>query len=1072
MALWESELGGNGIVDSVKFNTGQTPAYTEGLLYYDEATQGLVFFNANPGVAMNIGSELWVYVRNNGAPITNGQVCYLSGISAGLPTVGLAKADSAATCLATMGFATVDIPTGGTGFITRSGTVRNIDTSAIIGGGLVYLSAETAGAMTATIPDSPSYVIVLGNVGFVSADFGTVEANVDIGGNTQDVIKIFNGSVLEDTVTTITADGAFVDLEYSRNGGGDLSLFFNGGFFVFDADPPATARLTAGSDESPTQNFVYIPESTMDLTVSTAGFPTEQHVPVATVVCQSAASVVTDGVYKLHAWTDHLSGGSDQGHLAHVNHWIRNQPATWQSGVAPTTTVTANPAAIDNVDFATTAGEVLQLHDHAFPAINTALGGPVYVVNDPIAAYDKIADLADIDLDSTGATLRSNNTYYSLIIWGVVSEDEADCKLFCNTPSGSYTNADDAGVDPLRYSDFTIPTEYKGTGFLIARVVLRYQTLSSGTFTEIDTEVLLGLSPSSAGGGGGGVGSTEFSDNTFRIFNVTDSSKQIQFALLALSTATTRTVTMPDSDVDLGDIATNNAHRATVTGNPHAVLASQISDFTSGVQAISINALSEDPSPTLGADLDGGGNYLVNTQNFSDMLAGKGPGYWFDGVSGNISLTATGMNPKTGDYSIVALIKNIGGDGAPNFIFYSYEGGVGDVSLAINSNGYLQGSLGDSATSVSVIANKTDIGADGKWHTVAFTIDRDSATGLKLFIDGDEETYSVQDSPISIGDVDPVGTKYIGIYRDGSSYPFVGGIAKVAIKNLALTPEEVQAYSNGAPIPWKYHDASQEQRILNGDFVTDTVWTKEPGITITGGQLVFTSALNLYNAAQETNIKAGKATLVTYTISGYSSGGCAIDCGGTYGTTRTANGTYTEVVLWGDVDTSLRIRAMGTSTTLNVDNISVVHAGCVLDLNELGIGHNTWVDVSGNQSHGDVDGPIPFNRPSSHTEKYIDTDVTGDTSFTLPAGYIIDSIILDSDGAIGGGIDVGTTNGGGEIVTAQPVTGAGKVLCALVTGANYNLTGADDMIYITDADGTGWDGATVSITVQMARLEV
>ena len=134
------------------------------------------------------------------------------------------------------------------------------------------------------------------------------------------------------------------------------------------------------------------------------------------------------------------------------------------------------------------------------------------------------------------------------------------------------------------------------------------------------------------------------------------------------------------------------------------------------------------------------------------------------------------------------------------------------------------------------------------------------------------------------------------------------------------------------------------------------------------------------------------------------------------------------------------------------------------------VGHNQWYDTNGNELPGVVTAAVPINLPANHQEKYLDLAVTGDVNFTLPKGYMITAIVLTSDGAIGGGIDIGTTDGGGEVVTAEGISGAVTVLCALVAGANYNLTGADDIIYVTDADGTGWDSATVALRVQMQRV--
>ena len=53
-------------------------------------------------------------------------------------------------------------------------------------------------------------------------------------------------------------------------------------------------------------------------------------------------------------------------------------------------------------------------------------------------------------------------------------------------------------------------------------------------------------------------GSNEYADNVFRINDDSDATKQIAFQASAISTGTTRTITMPDADVDLGNIVEFN----------------------------------------------------------------------------------------------------------------------------------------------------------------------------------------------------------------------------------------------------------------------------------------------------------------------------------------------------------------------------------------------------------------------------------------------------------------------------------------------------------------------------------
>lgn len=474
------------------------PVHSEGLLFYDKENKTLSLFNDEANVLLQVGQESYIRIKNiSGSTISNGKACYLSGVSDGLPTIDLANAASAATALATIGIATHDIPHNSTGYITSSGLVRDIDTSAGTPGCLLYLSDTVDGGIVCDAPVSPSYLIQLGQAVIIDAVNGTAQVSVDIGSNTSDVIKIFNGAVLEDTATAVTSNGTTVTLSYQKNGGGDLSLFFNGNFVAFDStDPIATIDLTPGTDTVPVLNYVYIPESTGVLTKNTSGFPSVQHVPVATILVQSAASVQTDGVYKLHAWTDHLSDLQNQGHLSHINNWIRNQNATWVSGVTPTLSITVNPAAIDNVYFENTAGVTLQLHNHPFPAMDMGTSDPIFVINDPSVPFRRITDLSAIDVDANSNTLRSNNTYYSIVVFGVASEAGSDSKIFCNLPTGSYINEADAQNDPSNYSVFDIPVGFRGTAFLIARLVLRYQTSASGTITQIDVENLRGLQPS------------------------------------------------------------------------------------------------------------------------------------------------------------------------------------------------------------------------------------------------------------------------------------------------------------------------------------------------------------------------------------------------------------------------------------------------------------------------------------------------------------------------------------------------------------------------------------------------
>jgi len=145
------------------------PSYSAGRIYYDSSTDTMNFYNAESEVALNIGEENWIKVRNEtGSTITNGQIVYLSGTSSGYPLVSLAKADSDTTSHM-LGVATHDIENNTNGYITTFGLVRGLNTSGFSGGDIIYLSDATAGAATATKPDNTSHIVRIGYVANAAA---------------------------------------------------------------------------------------------------------------------------------------------------------------------------------------------------------------------------------------------------------------------------------------------------------------------------------------------------------------------------------------------------------------------------------------------------------------------------------------------------------------------------------------------------------------------------------------------------------------------------------------------------------------------------------------------------------------------------------------------------------------------------------------------------------------------------------------------------------------------------------------------------------------------------------------
>ena len=109
--------------------------------------------------------------------------------------------------------------------------------------------------------------------------------------------------------------------------------------------------------------------------------------------------------------------------------------------------------------------------------------------------------------------------------------------------------------------------------------------------------------------------------------------------------------------------------------------------------------------------------------------------------------------------------------------------------------------------------------------------------------------------------------------------------------------------------------------VTNGDFATDTWWTKS-GTTISGGTANWAAAAtSSWVGRTSALLTVGAVYSITWTITEMSAGGLRLHDGSLFGPTRTAAGTYTELVR--ATGTNFYVISTGASTTASIDNISV-----------------------------------------------------------------------------------------------------------------------------------------------------
>lgn len=535
--------------------------------------------------------------------------------------------------------------------------------------------ASQVSAADVPILDSESYYIGT-NVETAFQDLGRIR-------------EFFNGSFDETFTALITSDGATITMNLQQSGGGDLTMNFSGGKTRLDCtDPVCTVVLTAGTDSSPQVNYVYIPQSTLSLTNSTSGWPATEHIKIAFALVGSATYVAADGAYINQNWNDVKEDTDSQGHMTHLGLRSRLFGAKYFSGVAPNgTDDSANSSYFDYVSgteayFKSTAGIVYQMHDHAVAAKDTRTDD-IHVVNWNGDSYHDINDLTDITDDSTGSTL--NNKFFNLTFWQVVNESGEYSPAMVNLPTGSYNTQSSAEGDVDGHDVLTMPREFSldsSTGFLIARMTFKN---TAGNWSHKSTVDLRGQTPSTAAGGASGV-STNFADNQFTIFNVSDITKIIDFSAASITTGNTRTITMADANVDLADIATNTTaialnttHRSS-DGSDHSFIDQ---DLTSGSSPI-LDGTNFTGIPAAGilAGTFGSGDYVID----GELVINKTASFDAEFDNENSSTADTidwGVGNKqrstlTGDVTYTFTAPT---GGASNFIFVTIQDVTGGRSI-------------------------------------------------------------------------------------------------------------------------------------------------------------------------------------------------------------------------------------------------------------------------------------------------------------------------------------------------------------------------------------------------------
>ncbi len=185
-----------------------TPAGAPGKIVWNDTDGTLEFQMKGGNVTQQIGQELPVLVKHaDNTGLTNGKVVYQAGSDGSNVLVRYAAATAESTSSKTFGVMTESVTGGGKAFCTTFGYVRNIDTSLLTEGSMIWLS-ETAGEMTTTRPTQPAHGVVVGRCIRQHASVGVIFVAIQNG---------FELDEIHDVLITSKANNEILTYESATN---------------------------------------------------------------------------------------------------------------------------------------------------------------------------------------------------------------------------------------------------------------------------------------------------------------------------------------------------------------------------------------------------------------------------------------------------------------------------------------------------------------------------------------------------------------------------------------------------------------------------------------------------------------------------------------------------------------------------------------------------------------------------------------------------------------------------------------------------------------------------------------
>lgn len=194
------------ILDSLnylQFRTGSALDGSVGRVQWNDTDGTLTLQLKGGNVTLQIGQKEVSLVKHaDNTGLTEGKVVYTVGADGTNKTVRYALATADATSATTFGLMAESAAGGNKAFCTTFGLVRNLNTTNLTEGDIVWLSADTAGAMTAVRPIAPKHGVMIGFCVRKHATQGAIFVQVQNGYELNELHDVFVPNPINNQVLT------------------------------------------------------------------------------------------------------------------------------------------------------------------------------------------------------------------------------------------------------------------------------------------------------------------------------------------------------------------------------------------------------------------------------------------------------------------------------------------------------------------------------------------------------------------------------------------------------------------------------------------------------------------------------------------------------------------------------------------------------------------------------------------------------------------------------------------------------------------------------------------------------